>query len=41
MNETLIPLYVKNFSEMLDDGLIVTNENGKTQKKTHKLSELR
>ena len=28
MNETLIPLYVKNFSEMLDDGLIVTNENG-------------
>ena len=29
MNENLIPLYIKNLSEMLDDGLILTNENGK------------
>ena len=29
MNENLIPLYIKNFSEMLDDGLLVTDKNGK------------
>ena len=29
MDQNLIPLYIKNISEMLDDGLIVTDENGK------------
>ena len=29
MNKNLIPSYIKNLSEMLDDGLILTNENGK------------
>ena len=29
MNQNLIPLYIKNISEMLDDGLIVTDDNGK------------
>ena len=28
MKQNFIPLYIKNISEMLDDGLIVTDENG-------------
>ena len=29
MKQNFIPLYIKNISEMLDDGLLVTDQNGK------------